>query len=191
MSSKLSKPHIYWLLGVGILIVMAVALHLMGRVPWCACGYIKLWHGVTISSENSQHLFDWYTFTHVIHGMGFYLLLWIIDRKKRLSFATKLIIAIGLEASWEVIENTSFVINRYRAATISLDYYGDSVINSIGDVLTMIAGFWLAFRARPWVSVAVCVALELMLAFFIRDTLAINIIMLLYPIPGIRAWQAG
>ncbi len=191
MRLKRSPAYRYWLLGSAIIIAMAVTLYIMGRVPWCTCGYIKLWHGVTVSSENSQHLFDWYTFTHVIHGLGFYLLLWLIDRKKRLSFGTKLLIAMGLAAGWEVLENTDFVINRYRAATISLDYYGDSVINSVGDVLAMIVGFYFALRARPWMSVALFVGLELALAFFIRDNLTINIIMLIHPIHAIRVWQAG
>lgn len=190
-SLKSSKSLIYWLLGGVILLIMGAVLYFMGRVPWCTCGYVKFWHGVTVSSENSQHLFDWYAFTHVIHGMGFYLLLWIIDRKKHLSFAAKLILAIGLEAAWEVLENTDFVINRYRAATISLDYYGDSVLNSIGDVLAMIFGFYLVFRTRLWVSILFAVALELFLLFMIRDNLTINIIMLLHPIPAIRVWQAS
>jgi len=163
----------------------------MGRVPWCTCGYVKLWHGVTVSSENSQHLFDWYSFTHILHGLGFYLLLWTIDRKKRLSFGVKLAIAVGLEASWEVIENTSFIIDRYRAATISLDYYGDSIVNSIGDVLAMIAGFYFAFRTKWWGSIVLFAVIELTLAYFIRDNLTLNIIMLIYPLEAVRMWQSG
>jgi hypothetical protein len=183
--------YLYWLLGVVILAVLAVVLYSMGRVPWCTCGYVKLWHGVTVSSENSQHLSDWYSFTHISHGLFLYFLLWAVDRKKRLSIGTRLLIAMGLEASWEIIENTSFVIERYRAATISLDYYGDSIVNSIGDVLFMAAGFYFAFRARPWAGIALFIALELLLAFFIRDNLTTNIIMLIHPLHAIRAWQAA
>ncbi len=179
------------ILGVLIIAVMAGVELFLGRVPWCTCGYIKLWHGVVVSSENSQHLFDWYTFTHIIHGLGFYLLLWLIDRKKRLSFATKLLIAIGLESAWEIIENTNFIINRYRVATISLDYYGDSVINSLGDVLAMIAGFYFAYRTRIWMSIVLFVVIESILAYFIRDNLTLNIIMLIHPIQAIKLWQAG
>ncbi len=176
---------------VGIVAIMTLVLFAMGRVPWCDCGYIKLWHGIVVSSENSQHLFDWYTFTHIIHGLGFYLLLWLIDRKKRLSFTAKLLIAAGLEASWEVLENTDTIINRYRAATISLDYYGDSIINSVGDVLAMIVGFYFAYRARIWLSIVLFLAIELGLAYAIRDNLTINIIMLIHPVEAIRIWQTG
>lgn len=170
---------------------MALGLHAEGRLWMCACGDIKLWHGVVVSSENSQHIFDWYTFTHFVHGLGFYLLLWLVDRKKRLSFAAKLAIAVGLEAAWEILENSPMIIDRYRTATISLDYYGDSVINSIGDVLAMTAGFYFAYRMRIWHSIAIFFFLELALMYFIRDNLTINIIMLIYPIEAIKLWQAG
>ncbi len=178
-------------LGVLIVAVMAAVELSLGRVPWCTCGYIKLWHGIVVSSENSQHLFDWYTFTHIIHGLGFYLLLWLVDRKKRFSVATKLLIAIGLESAWEIMENTNSIINRYRAATISLDYYGDSVINSLGDVVAMIAGFYFAYRTWIWLSVLLFIAIEFILAYIIRDNLTLNIIMLIHPFEAIKLWQAG
>lgn len=176
---------------VAITAVMVGLLYLEGRVPWCACGYIKVWHGLVVSSENSQHIFDWYSFTHVLHGLGWYLLIWLIDRKKKLSFTTKLLLAVGLEAGWEILENSNMVINRYRTATISLDYFGDSIINSIGDVVSMIIGFFFAFKAKVWQSLLLFVLIELMLALVIRDNLTINIIMLLYPIEGLKAWQSG
>jgi hypothetical protein len=187
----IKSPYKYILLGVGIIISMALTLHAMGRVGWCTCGTIKLWHGMVASSQNSQHLFDWYSFTHVLHGFLFYLLLWLLDRKNRLSFGAKLVIAIGLAASWEVLENSNTVIERYRTTTISFGYYGDSITNSIGDVLSMMAGFYIAHRARRWMSITLFVAMELFLAFAIRDNLILNIIMLIHPIDAIRVWQNG
>src|SRR5262245_32254854 len=161
----------------------------MGRVPYCKCGYVKLWHGVVTSSENSQHLTDWYTPSHVIHGIGFYALLWLVAR--RVSVGRRFLIALALEASWEVIENTPMVINRYREATIALDYYGDSVINSLADIGAMAAGFWLASVAPIALSVGFVVVMELFVGYMIRDNLTLNIIMLLYPLDAIKRWQGG
>ncbi len=172
-----------------IIIAMTAILLLMGREPICTCGYIKLWHGVVISSENSQHILDWYTFTHIAHGLIFYAILSFIAPKW--SFTKKLLLAIAVEGAWEILENTDMVINRYRAATISLDYYGDSIINSIGDVLAMVLGFWFAAKQRVWLSILVLICMELMLAYIIRDNLSINIIMLIYPIEAIKLWQSG
>jgi hypothetical protein len=183
----------YIFLITGIVMLMALVLLTMGREPICTCGYIKLWHGVVVSSENSQHLFDWYTFTHIIHGLGFYLLVFLISKLfgRRLPFGGALLIAVFLEGAWEILENTDMVINHYRAATISLDYYGDSVINSLGDVMAMIAGFWFAARRAVWQSILLFVGIELALAWAIRDNLTLNIIMLAHPIEAIKHWQAG
>ena len=179
-----------WAFAALAIVATAASIELaMGRVPICTCGYVKLWHGVVNSSENSQHITDWYTFSHVVHGLGFYGLLWVVAR--RLPPGARFVLAVLLEASWEVLENTPLVINRYRAATISLDYYGDSVLNSMSDIVAMMAGFAFARKARVWASAAVAVGLETMMAIVIRDNLTLNIVMLLHPFEAIRRWQMG
>jgi hypothetical protein len=173
-----------------VLVAAAAAVELaMGRVVECRCGYVKLWHGVVNSAENSQHLTDWYTFSHVIHGIGFYALLWLVAR--RAAVPTRFLAAVFLEAAWEVFENTPFVIDRYRTATIALDYYGDSVVNSVSDIGAMMCGFWLARRLPPWASVALVVVLEVFEVLMIRDNLTLNILMLLHPLDAVRRWQSG
>jgi len=179
----------YWLATGAIVAVTALTLYLMGHPLICKCGYVKLWHGVPLSSENSQHISDWYTFSHIIHGFGFYGLMWLIGR--RWPGALRLVAATLLEASWEIFENTDFVINRYREVTISLDYYGDSVLNSVCDVAAMVAGFLLAARLPVWATVVLVLLMEAFVGYWIRDNLLLNIIMLIYPLDAIKAWQAG
>jgi hypothetical protein len=179
-----------WALVSLAIVIAAAAIEIaMGRVLVCECGYVKPWHGVVQSSENSQHVSDWYTPSHVIHGMAFYGLLWLVAR--RMSMGARFSIAVLIEAVWEVFENTPFVINRYRAATIALDYYGDSVLNSVSDIGAMMLGFYLARRAPVWVTVAAVIVMEVAVAAAIRDNLLLNVIMLLYPLDAIKQWQMG
>ncbi len=175
----------------GLLVEMfalqGLALAAMGH-PWiCTCGRVKLWHGEVFSSENSQHLSDWYSFGHVNHGLLFYGLFWLLARGRSLDWR---LLAVGLTGViWEVVENTDLVINRFRAVTISLEYYGDSVVNSVADSGFMVAGFLIAARRPVWASIALVLGTEALTTSLVRDGLALDTLMLLWPVEAVKDWQ--
>ena len=193
MTAPLSPHRPVFLAALAITLVAFGVLLAMGRPPICTCGTVELWYGNINSSGNSQHLSDWYTPSHVIHGMLFYGLGWLLFRKWSLGGAHAgrwaIALAVFLEAAWEVIENTPFVIDRYRAVTVNWGYSGDSVINSIADIGWMSLGFWLAMRLPVKVTVALAVTAEIVTAVVVKDNLTLNVLMLVWPLESVRAWQ--
>ena len=184
-----------WIASLVLTLAVVGVLFAMDRPPMCDCGNIKLWHGVVESSENSQHITDWYAPSHFTHGLIMAGFAWLFWRKWGL-FGGKpsrwaLPIAVVVEGAWEIAENTPMVINRYREVTISWGYSGDSIVNSASDIGWMALGFLIALRLPWWASVALGLFLELLALYFIRDNLTLNVLMLLYPIEGVAAWQAG
>ena len=178
-----------WIVGVFIAVLgLTAGLELwMGRSPLGPDGKFGWWEGNIWSSENSQRLADPYSFSHIVHGMLFYAVLWLVAR--RLPVRYRLLLALVVEAGWEILENSPLIINRYREATISLGYVGDSVLNSSSDIVMMALGFLFAWRARPWVTVAAIIVMEAGCALWIRDNLTLNIIMLIHPVDAIKHWQ--
>src|SRR5580765_8826551 len=173
------------------LVVAAAAAILlgMGRNPICTCGAVDLWVGGRDSARTSQMLADWYSFSHIVHGLLFYAALWLVARRWPVEW--RFLVALVIEASWEITENTPMVIDRYRTATAALGYSGDSVINSVSDILMMAIGFLVARKLPVWASIVLLVVLELIPLYVIRDNLTLNVWMLLWPNHAIAAWQAA
>ncbi len=183
------RPWVHAVLAALVLAVMAATLAAMGRAWWCAAGDTSLWSSEVWSRHNSQHLADPYTFTHVLHGLVFYAGVWLLVGG-RAGVAARWWLGFAAEVAWEILENTDALIERYRGTTVSLDYFGDSIVNAIGDVLAYVVGYWIAGVVPVWASIAAFVLVDGMLALWIRDGLVLNALMLLYPSETIRAWQA-
>ena len=182
-------PRRYWLIALALVAVAAAILLAMGRPAICTCGEVKLWVGTVHGPDNSQHLADWYTPSHIIHGFLFYALGWLFLRRN--PPGDRLLAAMLIEAAWEILENSQYIIDRYREATMALGYNGDSVINSVADIAWMIVGFAIARRLPVWATVALAMGFELLTLIVIRDNLALNVVMLVAPVEAIGDWQAG
>jgi len=178
-----------WLITAAILAAAAAILLAMGRNPICTCGTIDLWVGQRDSPKTSQMLADWYSFSHIVHGLLFYAGMWLVARRWPVEW--RFVIASLIEAGWEVIENTPMVIDRYRATTAALGYTGDSVINSLSDIAMMMLGFLLARKLPLWAAIAVLIALEIIPLFAIRDNLTLNVWALIAPNHAVQAWQTA
>jgi hypothetical protein len=179
----------YLLIGVCLITLAGMIEYKMGRLPICKCGTVHFWVGDANGPETSQQVADWYSFSHIIHGFALYGLMRLIGRG-RWPLGLCLVLAIGLECTWEVVENSSFVINRYRQ-TASADYYGDSILNSMSDICFAVIGFVLAAYLPVWLTILLIVVMEVGVACAIRDNLTLNIIMLIHPFKAIRHWQMG
>ncbi|MFV0338277.1 MAG: DUF2585 family protein [Chthoniobacterales bacterium] len=182
-----SRDRLFISLAIGLAIAVALLEWSMGRLPFGPDGKFGLWEGNIWSSGCSQRVADLYSFSHIIHGMAFYGLLWLVAR--RLPISARFLIAVALEAGWELLENSPIIINRYREATMALGYEGDSILNSFCDILMMAIGFALAWKLRPPITLVLVVLMELGCLFAIRDNLTLNIIMLVRPIEAIKQWQ--
>lgn len=189
MNRPPTMPRWAWPGALAIAVVAGTVLWAMGRVWWCSAGD---WTPVSLdtwSRHNSQHLLDAYSFTHFQHGLAFFLLLSLLGRGRFVG--QRWLLALGIEGGWEILENTPMIIDRYREATVSLDYYGDSIANSLSDLACCAAGYLAASRVPWWATVLVFVVIELVLVATLRDSLLLNILMLVWPIQAVSTWQAG
>jgi Protein of unknown function (DUF2585) len=177
-----------WILAALVLLGAAAVELAMGRHPICTCGTIDLWVGARDSPRTSQMLADWYSLSHAVHGLLFYAALWLVFRRWPVEW--RFVTAMLIEAAWEVTENTPMVIDRYRATTAALGYSGDSVINSMSDILMMALGFLAARKLPVWAAIGLFLTLEIVPLFAIRDNLALNVWALIAPDPAVQAWQA-
>ncbi|MCB1025407.1 MAG: DUF2585 family protein [Acidobacteria bacterium] len=185
------KYRLPWIFMFSAILLMMIALAAQGRIWWCKWDTpLYIWSSDVWSKHNSQHFFDPYFFTHILHGFLFFWLARLIFRR-RIAFAWMLLVAVVGESLWEVLENSSYVITLYRANTASLEYTGDSIANSIGDVTACIVGFLIAYKLRVWRSIIVFLIVEIVLVLTIKDSLLINIIMLIHPIEAIKVWQTS
>ncbi len=186
---KMGISRNHWLGIAGIFVAAVAILFAMERPPICTCGYVKLWEGVVNGPGNSQHIADWYTFSHITHGFLFFgLTHWLMPER---SLGLRAMVASVLELAWEILENSPLVIDRYRQATMAVGYSGDSILNSLADGGWMLAGFLAASRL-PWrLTLSVGIAFELFTLFMIRDNLTLNIIMLIAPVDAVRTWQGA
>lgn len=193
--AKLIPNRTTILVSIGISLVAVLILLAMDRPPICECGYVKLWHGDINSMGNSQHLADWYTPSHIIHGPIFYALGWLLFSKWKIGGENAvrwgLPLAVFLEAAWEVLENTPMVIDRFRSVTANWGYSGDSVLNSFADIGWMAFGFYLAMRLPIKVTIILSIIMEVVAAVVVRDGLTLTVIMLLFPVEAIAEWQAA
>lgn len=186
-SSK-STQILFWLIG-GVFAIQIAALLWLGQPAICECGFVKFWEGQVFSLGNSQHIADWYTFSHIIHGFLFYGIARFLFPKKSVPFW--LLASVLAEVSWEIFENTPMVINHYRQQALAVGYTGDSVLNSVFDALWMVFGFIVAWKVPVKVSVFIIIAMELFVLYWIRDNLILNIINLIYPFEFLNTWQAS
>ncbi|MDO1583970.1 DUF2585 domain-containing protein [Rhizobium oryzicola] len=189
MAETRSTGHYWFAVALIILLVQIIAEHVMGRVWICTCGTVKLFEPGVNTPGNSQHLADWYTPSHIIHGFLFYGLGWLVLRKAPL--AKRLTLATLIEAAWELLENSPIIIDRYRSATMAIGYEGDSILNSAMDTVFMALGFLFAARMPLWVTLVVAIFFEIFTGWLIRDNLTLNVLMLVYPVDAIKAWQAA
>jgi hypothetical protein len=188
MSAVRSRANAWFALAI-LMVAHVALLRAEGRRWWCACGSPNLWTSDAHGPHNSQHLFDPYSFSHMTHGVLLCGLMWLVARQ--LPAAWRFCLAVAVEVAWEVVENTDVVIDRFRAGTAALGYRGDTVANSVGDVLSCMFGYWLARRLGLWWSVALVLVIEVGLLFWIRDNIVLDVLMLVFPIDAVGAWQAG